>query len=97
MIAESCLAVGQVALLLRAERIRVPLAAPLTIAVAGVAGASPLLVAGVHPLLRTLSGLAIFAAVIALFGRLPPELRHALARGRRESADGNQPANLAGP
>ncbi len=82
VIAESCLALGQLLLLKRTARIPVGLASVTTIAVAGIAGATPLLIAGLHPLLRAAAGAAIFLTVLTVLGRLPPELAHALDRRR---------------
>jgi len=82
VVAESCLAVGQLVLLLRLRRVRMPLSGPVAVALAGLAGASPLLVSGLHPVLRTLAGLAIYVVVLMLLGRLPPELSHAFQSRR---------------
>jgi O-antigen/teichoic acid export membrane protein len=82
VIAESCLAAGQLALLMRAGRIRLRLSAVRAIVIAGVAGAAPLLIPGMHPLLRTVTGLVIYVGLLALLRALPPELTQALNRGR---------------
>lgn len=82
VVAESCLALGQLLLLRRAAKVPVQIATLGTIAVAGLAGAAPLLVAGMHPMLRALAGLAIYITILAALGRLPPELGHALDRQR---------------
>jgi O-antigen/teichoic acid export membrane protein len=82
VIAESCLAIGLLAMLLRAGRCRLRIASLAAVTIAGLAGAAPLLAAGVHPVLRALAGLAIYTAVLALLGRLPPELAHAFERRR---------------
>jgi O-antigen/teichoic acid export membrane protein len=84
VIAEGCLAAGQTFLLLRGGPARIRLAALPPIALAGIAGASLLLVPGLHPLIRTVVGLAIFFAILAAFGQLPPELKHMLRRGRNQ-------------
>lgn len=81
VIAEGCLAIGQLLLLQRNRGRLVHFSSLTVIAVAGLAGATPLLASGVSPILRTLGGLAIYVAVIAAFGRVPPELRHAFDRG----------------
>jgi O-antigen/teichoic acid export membrane protein len=83
--AESCLALGQLVFLLRLGRARVRLTAPLIVTLVGLAGASPLLVPGLHPLLRTVAGVAIYGIGLALLGLWPPELRQVLERtgGRR--------------
>jgi O-antigen/teichoic acid export membrane protein len=85
-VAESLLAVGLLIALLRADvsRIRVP--ALLTVVLAGLAGASPLLVSHVHPLVRTLAGVVIYVAALAVCKRIPPEIRHVFQRGRAEPA-----------
>jgi len=80
VIAESCLALGQLILLLSSGAVRMRLASLPAVAVAGLAGAAPLLVAGMEPVLRALLGLAIYLSVLALLGRLPPEVAHALGR-----------------
>lgn len=80
--AESLLALGQLVLLLRLRRTRLRITSVATVALAGVAGAAPLLVPGLHPVIRTVIGLAIYALVINLFGLRPPELMHALERRR---------------
>lgn len=82
VIAETCLAIGQLLLLQRVRGRLVRLRSLAVITVAGVAGAAPLLVGGVHPILRALAGLAIYLAVLSAFGRIPPEVRDALGRGR---------------
>ena len=83
VIAESCLALGQLILLLREGILKVRIRPLVGITIAGLAGAAPLLVGGLAPILRTLAGLAIYAAVIGAFGLLPPELAHALQDRRR--------------
>jgi O-antigen/teichoic acid export membrane protein len=80
VVAESCLALGQLLLLLRLRRTRVRPRAVAAIAVAGIAGAAPLLIPGLHPLFRTAIGLTIFAAVNALLGVRPRELLHVFER-----------------
>jgi O-antigen/teichoic acid export membrane protein len=80
--AESCLAIVLLARLVRSGRTRFQLASLLAVAIAGLAGAAPLLVPGMHPLLRTVAGLGIYVAALALQQRLPPELAHAL-KGRQ--------------
>lgn len=83
VIAESCLAVGQLILLMRDGNARVRLGSLPVIAIAGLAGAAPLLISGLHPILRAVAGLLIYAGVITVLGRLPPEIAHALDRERR--------------
>jgi O-antigen/teichoic acid export membrane protein len=82
VVAESCLAIVQLVLLRRAGTTRLPIKALPAVAIAAVAGASPLLVSGANAVLRTLVGLAIYAVVLALMGRTPPELTHLLASRR---------------
>jgi O-antigen/teichoic acid export membrane protein len=83
VISESCLAIGLLALLVSMRAARLRLTSLPVVAIAGLAGASPLLVAGVHPVLRMLAGLAIYVAVITILGRFPPELAQAFDRNRR--------------
>jgi O-antigen/teichoic acid export membrane protein len=83
VIAESCLALGQLTLLLRHDEVRMNLGTVAAVAVAGVAGAAPLLLPGVHPVIRTVMGLAIYTAGLAVTRRLPPELTHLLRAKRR--------------
>jgi len=78
VIAEGCLAVGQLTLLLRSRRLRVRLASLAAVGLAAAVGAAPLLIGGLHPLLRMAIGIAAYAAVLGLLGRIPPELTHAL-------------------
>ncbi len=83
VIAESCLALGQLILLLREGILKVRIRPLVGITIAGLAGAAPLLVGGLAPILRTLAGLAIYGAVIGALGLLPPELAHVLQDRRR--------------
>ncbi len=83
VIAESCLAVGQLFLLMRDGHTQVRFSSLPVIALAGLAGASPLLIDGLHPILRALLGLAAYVAVLAALGRIPPEISHALDHRRR--------------
>jgi O-antigen/teichoic acid export membrane protein len=82
VIAESCLAIVQLALLHRSGSTRLPISALPAVAFAGLTGAAPLLILGANPVLRTFVGLVIYVAVLALMGRLPPEVAHALERRR---------------
>jgi O-antigen/teichoic acid export membrane protein len=82
VIAESCLAIVQLTLLHRTGNTRLPISAVPAVAVAALVAAVPLLVLGADPVLRTIVGLAIYVALLALLGRLPPELAHALDRRR---------------
>jgi O-antigen/teichoic acid export membrane protein len=80
VVAESSVCAAQLALLLR-ERVAKPRLSTFPLVVlAGFAGASPLLIDGLHPLLRTILGLAIYGLILSAFGRKPPELRHMLER-----------------
>ena len=83
VIAESCLALGQLALLVRAGRTSFPLASFRVTALAGMAGAAPLLVPHVNPLLRTAAGLSLYLAALAIQRRVPPELAHLLQNRQR--------------
>lgn len=80
VLAETALSVGQLVLLLRARIARIRLGNLLLIAVAGAAGALPLLIQDVPSLLRMCAGLIVYVAVLALFRRFPPEVAHALRR-----------------
>jgi hypothetical protein len=40
----------------------------------------------VHPLVRTLAGVVIYVAALAVCKRIPPEIRHVFQRGRAEPA-----------
>ena len=82
VIAESCLALGLLVLLRRNDGVRVRGSSLCALAVAGLAGSTPLLLTGVHPILRTGAGLAIYLIVLASLGRFPPELAHAVDRRR---------------
>ena len=64
-----------------------PGAALLIVVLAGLAGAAPLLVSHVHPLVRTIAGLLIYVAVLAVCKRIPPEIRHMFQRGPAGSAE----------
>jgi O-antigen/teichoic acid export membrane protein len=83
VIAETALGLSQLALLIHSRRTRIRMDSFPRVAIAGLAGASPLLWGGVGPVLRTFAGLLIYAIVITLVGRFPPELAHAFHRGQR--------------
>lgn len=83
VIAESCLAVGQLVLLQRARGRLVSARRLAGVAGAALVGAAPLLAAGVHPILRTLAGLALYGVAIGVLGLFPPEIAHVLRRRRR--------------
>ena len=57
------------------------------VVVAGLAGAAPLLVSHVHPLVRTFVGVVIYVAVLAVCKRTPPEIRHIFQRGPSEPSE----------
>ena len=80
VIAESCLAVGLLAVLARRRTASLRISSIVAVAIAGLAGATPLLIAGLHPIVRTIAGLTIYSIALALQGRLPPEVWHALGR-----------------
>jgi O-antigen/teichoic acid export membrane protein len=82
VVAESCLALGQLTLVLRDGSGRVNVAALPAIAAAGLVGASPLLIDGLHPILRAALGVGLYVVVLAILGRFPPEVSHALDRRR---------------
>jgi O-antigen/teichoic acid export membrane protein len=82
VLAESCLAIGQLMLLMRARRARIRTSSIVAVALAGILAATPLLV-HVHALVRTVVGLALYLVTLALLGRLPPELAHAFERRHR--------------
>lgn len=82
VVAESCLAVAQLILLLQAGAVRVSISMLRAVGIAGLLGAAPLLVA-VHPLIRGVLGLTVFVLALAAQGRLPPELLHVLERRDR--------------
>jgi O-antigen/teichoic acid export membrane protein len=84
VIAETCLGGGQVLLLLRGGHGRLRLRAMITVAFAGAVGATPLLVS-IHPLLRTIWGVAMYVAVLAVLRQLPPEIGHILHHRRGDS------------
>lgn len=83
VLAETALALGQLGLLIRSQIAPVRPTHLLMIVTAGIAGASPLLISGIHPLIRTVTGLAIYAALLFVSGRFPPEIRDALRRQRQ--------------
>lgn len=76
VVAESCLAIGQTTLLVTAGQFRVHVVSLLTTAAACGAGVLPLFVPGLAPLLRTVIGACLFVAMLGIFRRIPPELRH---------------------
>ena len=85
-VAETSLAIGLLIALLRANVTRIGVPALLVVVVAGLAGAAPLLVSDVHPLVRTFAGIVIYVAVLAVCKRIPPEIRHLFQRGPAEPA-----------
>jgi len=80
VIAESCLSLGLLLKLIRVPGVHIRLLSLLTVVGAGAVAAAPLLVDSVTPILRTIAGLAIYAAGLALLGRIPPEVRHIFQR-----------------
>ncbi len=86
VLAESALALALLVVMMRAGVARIRLVNLIALGIAGLAGAAPLLVPGVYPLVRMVAGVTIYVTVLALFRRFPPELRHALHRRRRELA-----------
>jgi O-antigen/teichoic acid export membrane protein len=86
VIAESCLALGQVLLLLRAGHFRLRARSVAAVAAAGGLGALVLLIPGLSTgpgcVLRTLAGAVVYASALAAFGVLPPELRQVLPARR---------------
>lgn len=82
-VAELLLATAIVALLHREVPgiVRIARAVP-AIALAAGAGLAVLAIPGLPAALDTVLGLTLFAAVLGLTGRVPPELRHLLARRR---------------
>jgi O-antigen/teichoic acid export membrane protein len=86
VLAESALSLSLLVVMMRAGVARIRVINLMALAIAGLAGATPLLVPGVYPLLRLVAGMTIYVAVLAAFRRLPPELGHAFARRGRELA-----------
>jgi O-antigen/teichoic acid export membrane protein len=84
--AETCLAIGLLIALMRAQVSRIRVAPLLITLAAGLAGASPLLVSGVHPLVRTVAGTAIYVLALAVCKRIPPEIRHVFQRRQAQPA-----------
>jgi O-antigen/teichoic acid export membrane protein len=80
--AEACLAIGQLAFLLRAQRTSMRASTAAIALLAGVVGGGAQLLPGLSSLPRTLIGLLAYVVVITVLGRLPPELTH-LWRVRR--------------
>lgn len=76
-VAESCLAIAQIVLLVRAGHFRLRPRALVDVAVAAAIGTVALAIP-VASEARTLIGLLLFTVALAGLGRFPPELRHAL-------------------
>lgn len=88
VVADFALASVNGALLVRKGGPRLPLTIiPLTAIAAGLGYAAGH-VAGVHPLVEASVGGLVFLAVLALFGRLPPEIREVVTRRVRGPATG---------
>lgn len=79
-VAETCLAVAQIILVIRTGHFRLRPRSIGAVAIAAAVGAIPLALA-IPSLARTAAGLALFVAALTLLGRFPPEVSHAL-RGR---------------
>jgi O-antigen/teichoic acid export membrane protein len=76
VIAESCLAIGQLLFALRDPRVRLRLSTLGVVAVAGAAGIAPLFIPDLFSVVKAIIGVAVYCAVIAALGRLPEELVH---------------------
>jgi O-antigen/teichoic acid export membrane protein len=82
--AEVTLAVATIVALMRARpSLRLPLGAVPVALLAGAAGVGLGRLVTVHPVLEVLLGTAAYGIVLALLGRFPPEIGHALGTGRR--------------
>ncbi len=81
-IAEGLLALAQLAMLVRSGNLRVRFGALRAVAIATAAGGTPLLVSGLHPLLRMLAGVAVYVGVLVVCKRIPPEIGHAVRQRR---------------
>ncbi|HEY3773978.1 MAG TPA: oligosaccharide flippase family protein [Solirubrobacteraceae bacterium] len=73
--AESCLAIGQLGFLLREGRVRMRVSTIAVAIFAGLVGAAALLLPVFSPV-RALVALLAYLVVLAVFGRLPPEVSH---------------------
>jgi len=82
VLAESALAVSLIALIARSHAVALRPGRLSAITLAGLAGAAPLLVSGLPSLIRLVAGLAIYAALLAAFRLMPPEIGHVLQRRR---------------
>lgn len=81
--AETALAVATAALLRRADpALRLPLGVLPVAAAAAAAGVGAALLLGGPDVVRAPVGVAVFLAVVALLGRFPPEVGHALGARR---------------
>jgi O-antigen/teichoic acid export membrane protein len=76
-------AVTTVALMRARPNLRLPLGAVPVALLAGAAGVGLGRLVTVHPVLEVLVGTAAYGIVLALLGRFPPEIGHALRGGRR--------------
>ena len=82
--AELALAATTAWLLVRADRtLRLPLSILPVALVASAAGVGAGLAVGVHAVVEVIVASIVFVAVVAAFGRFPPEVRDALPAGRR--------------
>jgi O-antigen/teichoic acid export membrane protein len=77
VISETLLAVVEVGMLLRSGDARLRIRSVLTVVVCGGAGALALLIP-VGSIVRTISGLLIYVAMLVALGQFPPEARHML-------------------
>lgn len=80
VVAETGLAASLLVVMVRARAVKVRTARVLSIAALGLSGAAPLLVPGLHPLIRMVAGLAIYGLGLTGFRLLPPEIGHAFHR-----------------
>jgi O-antigen/teichoic acid export membrane protein len=79
-VAESCLSIGLLVALMRAKVSRIRIPSLIIVLAAGLAGASPLLISGMHPLVRAVIGVSVYIAGLAVSKRIPPEIRHLFQR-----------------
>lgn len=78
---ELALVIANAAGLLRGRPgLRLPLGAVPAAAIAGGAGLAIGHLIGIHPVVQVLVGTAVYALTLALLGRFPPEVGHALIR-----------------
>jgi O-antigen/teichoic acid export membrane protein len=81
--AELALAITSVIALARARPgLRLPFRVIPLALIAGGAGVGVGHLVGVHPVIQVLAGTAVYGIVLAILGRFPPEIGHALRGGR---------------